>query len=69
MSLRGVSGFGLAVRPNIPQTHRPDFRALERESPKQMQSGTKFRDAFMWPYINLEDLTHSIAAIATLAQL
>lgn len=49
----------LAVRPNIPQRHRPDFRALERQSPEQLQAGTKFRDAFMWPYINLDDLCRS----------
>jgi hypothetical protein len=49
----------LAVRPNMPQTHRPDFRALEWESPNQLQSGTRFCDAFLWSYINLEDLAQS----------
>jgi hypothetical protein len=49
----------LAVRPNIPQRHRPDFRALEREKPEQLQTGTKFRDAYMWPHINLDDLAQS----------
>jgi hypothetical protein len=49
----------LTVRPNMPQTHRPDFRALERESQKQLPNGTRFRDAYLWPYINLEDLAQS----------
>lgn len=49
----------LSVRPNIPHRHRPDFWALERESPTQLQSDSKFVDAFMWPYLNLEDLTQS----------
>ena len=45
--------------PNMSSTHRPDFQALQRESPQQRKSGTKFRDAFLWPYINLEDLSTS----------
>ena len=49
----------LTVRPNMPQTHRPDFRALERESQKQLPNGTRFRDAYLWPHINLEDLAQS----------
>ena len=45
--------------PNMSPTHRPDFQALQRESPQQRSSGTKFKDAFWWPYINLEDLSTS----------
>ncbi|KAI9879339.1 MAG: hypothetical protein M1830_008799 [Pleopsidium flavum] len=47
----------LAVWPNMPSTHRPDFQALRRESTQQRCDGTKFRDAYLWPYINVEDLT------------
>ena len=49
----------LTAQPNIAQRHRPDFGALERESPGQLQSDSQFLDAFMWPYLNLEDLTQS----------
>jgi hypothetical protein len=43
--------------PNMSPLHRPDFRALRRESEEQRQTGTRFRDAYMWPHINLEDLS------------
>lgn len=49
----------LAAWPNMSSTHRPDFQALRRETPQQRSSGTRFRDAFLWPYINLEDLSSS----------
>jgi hypothetical protein len=49
----------LAAWPNMSSTHRPDFQALRRETPQQRNSGTRFRDAFLWPYINLEDLSSS----------
>ena len=42
--------------PNMSPLHRPDFRALRSESDEQRQAGTRFREAYMWPYINLEDL-------------
>lgn len=47
----------LAAWPNMSSTHRPDFQALQRESHQQRCNGTKFRDAYLWPYINVEDLT------------
>ncbi|KAK7703128.1 hypothetical protein SLS57_011071 [Botryosphaeria dothidea] len=46
----------LSAWPNMPSTHRPDFEAFTRESDHQRTVGTKFRDAYMWPYINQEDL-------------
>ncbi|MCJ1246838.1 hypothetical protein MMC30_004047 [Trapelia coarctata] len=49
----------LGAWPNMSSTHRPDFQALQRETPQQRSSGTKFREAFLWPYINLEDLSSS----------
>lgn len=47
----------LTAWPMMPGVHRPDFQALRKESPTQRDSGTKFKDAYMWPYINQEDLT------------
>ena len=37
-------------------THRPEFYALKIESEQQRRSATRFRDAYLFPYINLEDL-------------
>ena len=43
--------------PDIATTHRPDFQALRREPLQQRHSGsTRFRDHYLLPYINLEDL-------------
>lgn len=42
--------------PNIPLHHRPDVEAYRKESPAQREKGTKFRDAYLRPYINVEDL-------------
>ena len=42
--------------PNIPANHRPDFQALTLESPAQRLAGTRFRNEYLFPYINLEDL-------------
>lgn len=36
--------------------HRPDFQAFRKESSASRHAGTKYRDHFMWPYINQEDL-------------
>jgi hypothetical protein len=48
----------LAAWPKMAATHRPDFVALGMEDEDQRESGrTKLRDSYMWPYINLEDLT------------
>ena len=38
-------------------THRPDFHALKTESEQQRRTRTQFRDAYLFPYINLEDLS------------
>ncbi|KIW99134.1 uncharacterized protein Z519_00797 [Cladophialophora bantiana CBS 173.52] len=43
--------------PGLPASHRPDFEAFRIESPQQRQAGTRYRGAFMWPYLNQEDLS------------
>ena len=43
--------------PNIPLRHRPDFEAFRTEPPAQLERGTRFRDAYLRPYINVEDLS------------
>ena len=46
----------LTAWPNMSTTHRPDFVALRSESLDQRKSGTKYKHAYMFPFINLEDL-------------
>ncbi|RFU24654.1 hypothetical protein B7463_g11683, partial [Scytalidium lignicola] len=45
--------------PDIPKSHRPDFEAFRKESEHQRDQGTKYREWFIWPYINQEDLSQS----------
>ncbi|KAM5354070.1 hypothetical protein ACJ41O_000720 [Fusarium nematophilum] len=45
--------------PRMPTPHRPDFDAFRREGPEQRSIGTSHRDAFMWPYVNQEDLSQT----------
>ena len=40
--------------PGMSSHHRPDFEAFRK---KQRDHGTKYRESFMWPYINQEDLS------------
>jgi hypothetical protein len=47
----------LKAWPNMASSHRPDFEALKREEPEDRAAGTRFRDWYLWPTINLEDLT------------
>ena len=47
----------LAAWPGMAAIHRPDFDAFKKENERQRDAGTKFKDAYMWPYINLEDLS------------
>lgn len=46
----------LPAWPNMPESHRPEFKAFRVESKKQREAGTRFRGHFMWPYVNQEDL-------------
>ncbi|RMJ15126.1 hypothetical protein BHE90_002696 [Fusarium euwallaceae] len=43
--------------PGMPASHRPDFEAFRKESKEQRERGTRYKDHFMWPYINQEDLS------------
>jgi hypothetical protein len=47
--------------PNMAAIHRPDFDAFRRESESDRERGTKYREYFMWPYINQEDLLNTRA--------
>lgn len=42
--------------PNMPTVHRPDFEAFRKESEADRDRGTKYRDSFLCPFINQEDL-------------
>ncbi|KGO36367.1 hypothetical protein PEX1_018120 [Penicillium expansum] len=44
----------LSAWPNMPARHRPDFEAFTGQ-----KKGPKYRDAYMWPYINQEDLLNT----------
>ena len=39
--------------------HRPDFLAFPRENMEKRARETKFREAFVWPQVNQEDLIYS----------
>jgi len=43
--------------PDMPTSHRPDFAAFRRESEMQRDRGSRSRDAYLFPYINAEDLS------------
>ena len=45
----------LTAWPKMAESHRPDMQAIAHESVKQRCAGTKFRNDFLFPYINLED--------------
>ncbi|KAF1951014.1 hypothetical protein CC80DRAFT_528569 [Byssothecium circinans] len=47
----------LSAWPKMSASHRPDFAAFRKETERQREAGTKFRDAYMWPQINLDDLS------------
>lgn len=45
--------------PDMPKMHRPDFHALRHDSDAGCwtRDAHRNRSAYMWPYINIEDLT------------
>ncbi|KAI4192151.1 MAG: hypothetical protein LQ348_003254 [Seirophora lacunosa] len=46
-----------SASPGIPLTHRPDFWALRKESPAQRRLGTQYRDHWLLPSLNQQDLS------------
>ncbi|KAH6664243.1 hypothetical protein B0J14DRAFT_608129 [Halenospora varia] len=46
-----------ACWPNMAVLHRPDFEAWRREGSRLRDNRAQFREAYMWPNINLEDLS------------
>ncbi|KAK3072998.1 cell agglutination protein Mam3 [Teratosphaeriaceae sp. CCFEE 6253] len=46
----------LKVCPDIPTVHRPDFQGFRNAGKSVPRSRTCVSRAFLWPYINLEDL-------------
>jgi hypothetical protein len=49
----------LTAWPQMAESHRPDMQAVCRESIEQRRARTNFRNSFLFPYINLEDLLKS----------
>lgn len=47
----------LKAWPDMAAVHRPDFQAFRKEPESAHYAGTRYRDHFIWPYINKEDLT------------
>ncbi|KAI4122665.1 MAG: hypothetical protein LQ338_005681 [Usnochroma carphineum] len=43
--------------PGIPPTHRPDFWAIRKESHAQTRQESRYRDYWLLPSLNLEDLS------------
>lgn len=46
----------LQAWPDMASVHRPDFQAFRREVKGDRETRTLFRDHYMWPYINQDDL-------------
>ncbi|TVY82358.1 hypothetical protein LSUE1_G003449 [Lachnellula suecica] len=42
--------------PKMSATHRPDYAALSKEGSQLRNRKTAFREAYLWPYMNIEDL-------------
>ncbi|KAB8299139.1 hypothetical protein EYC80_001247 [Monilinia laxa] len=51
----------LQAWPGLSATHRPEFKALIEEGSQARSEGTRFRDAYIWPYLNVEDLVRGKA--------
>ena len=46
----------LRAWPNMPATHRPDLEVLRKEVEEQEEGDTRYREAYVWPDVNQEDL-------------
>lgn len=47
----------------MPSSHRPDFEALELEDDLKRYAGTDYRDSYLLPYINEEDLCKPLSLL------
>ncbi|KAF2871079.1 hypothetical protein BDV95DRAFT_594981 [Massariosphaeria phaeospora] len=47
----------LEAWPAMSPIHRPDFHAFHRDSARQGRNSTGFREAYLWPYINQQNLS------------
>lgn len=47
----------LTAWPDMSAWHRPEFQAFRIERSSQREQATRYRDAYMWPYINQQDLS------------
>ncbi|KAE8453917.1 hypothetical protein EG329_007693 [Mollisiaceae sp. DMI_Dod_QoI] len=47
----------LQAWPKMASVHRPDYDAFLREDALSEPNRIKFREAYIWPYINIEDLS------------
>ena len=51
-----------AIFTGMPEVHRPDFDALRRQRAlwalERNRDGAKYRDAYLFPHVNLEDLSN-----------
>lgn len=46
----------LTAWPNMAKVHQPGFQAFVREAPLQQVTARKYREHYIWPYVNEEDL-------------
>jgi hypothetical protein len=46
----------LSAWPNMALTHRPEYQAFQSESEQKRRTSTRYRNEYLWPQINLEDL-------------
>ncbi|OTA98874.1 hypothetical protein M426DRAFT_325623 [Hypoxylon sp. CI-4A] len=56
----------LTAWPNMAASHRPDFEAFRKESGRLPNVQTHYREHFIWPYINQEDLSQPKALLLLL---
>lgn len=53
----------LKAWPKMSATHRPDYEALRKEGGDFRSHKTKFREAYLWPYMNVEDLVKNTSML------
>ena len=53
----------LGAWPKMSLSHRPDYKVIGNETVQERRKGTKYREAYLWPYINIEDLVQGKALL------